>query len=213
MLRILVVDDHPSVVSALERLFAETEDMQVVATANGGVQAISQARAHRPDVILMDLSMPDLDGVEATRRIIGEDAGAHVVMLSSFSGRSDILRAIDAGAIGYLLKDAAPEELLRGIRAAARGESPIAAKAASVLVSARTEQSDAGPELSTREREVLGLVVAGFGNKQIAQQLGIAEKTVKAHLTNVFQRLHVTNRAQAASWAQRHGLASASLSA
>jgi DNA-binding NarL/FixJ family response regulator len=209
MLRILVVDDHPFVVSALERLFAETDDMQVVATANGGVQAITQAKEHRPDVILMDLSMPDLDGVEATRRIVDADTGAHVVMLSSFSGRADILRAIDAGAIGYLLKDADPDELLRGIRAAARGESPIAAKAASVLVSARTEHTEAGLELSTREREVLKLVVAGFGNKQIAQQLGIAEKTVKAHLTNVFQRLHVTNRAQAASWAQRHGLSPA----
>lgn len=210
MLRILVVDDHPFVVSALERLLAETDDMQVVATANGGVQAIAQAKEHQPDVILMDLSMPDLDGVEATRRIVDADAGAHVVMLSSFSGRADILRAIDAGAIGYLLKDANPDELLRGIRAAARGESPIAAKAASVLVSARTEHVDAGPELSTREREVLKLVVTGFANKQIAQQLGIAEKTVKAHLTNVFQRLHVTNRAQAASWAQRHGLDSGS---
>jgi DNA-binding NarL/FixJ family response regulator len=127
----------------------------------------------------------------------------NVVVLTAFSDRSRILDAIDAGAVGYLLKDAEPDELIRGLQAAARGESPLAPKAAQALVAARAEQQG-DPELTPREQEVLALLADGLPNKLIARRLDISEKTVKAHLTNIFQRIGVTDRTQAALWAQRH---------
>jgi DNA-binding NarL/FixJ family response regulator len=148
----------------------------------------------RPDVVLMDLSMPELGGVEATAQIDGAHDGAvSIVILTSFSDREQVLAALDAGASGYLLKDADPDELIRGIRAAARGESPIAPKAAREVIATRSEQRT-GPDLSGREREVLELVAQGLPNKQIALRLSISEKTVKAHLTSIFESLGVTDR-------------------
>ena len=205
-IRVLLVDDHPLMLAAVAQLLAGCDDIEVVATASDGAQAVVRATEHAPDVILMDFSMPGMDGVEATRRIIEQHSGARVVMLTSFSDREGILRAIDAGAVGYLLKDADPEELLLGIRAAARGESPMASKAVSALVAARTEARGPSDGLSGREREVLTLVSSGLANKQIALRLRISEKTVKAHLTNIFQRLGVSDRLSATLWAQRHGL-------
>jgi DNA-binding NarL/FixJ family response regulator len=152
----------------------------------------------------MDLLMPVLDGTEATRRIVGADPAVRVVVLTSFSDGDRILEALDAGAAGYLLKDAEPEELFRSIRAAARGESPLAPKAATEVLAARRDQR--GGALTGRELEVLGLVRAGLPNKLIARRLEISEKTVKAHLTSVFQRIGVTDRTQAALWAERHGV-------
>jgi len=154
----------------------------------------------RPDVVLMDLSMPGMDGVAATRAIVAAHDGAvRVVVLTSFANRDQILAAIDAGASGYMLKDAEPEELLAAVRAAARGEAPLAPKAAREVLAARTERP-AAAELSPREHDVLRLVAAGLPNKRIARELEISEKTVKAHLTNVFQRIGVTDRTQAALW-------------
>jgi DNA-binding NarL/FixJ family response regulator len=153
----------------------------------------------------MDLEMPVMDGIEATRRIRESDGEARVVVLTSFSDRDRILQALDAGAVGYLLKDAEPDELLRGIRAAARGESPLAPRAASAVLSAREAERPAR-ELSERQRTIVAMVAAGKQNKHIARELGISEKTVKAHLTAIFQALGVTDRTQAALWAQRHGL-------
>jgi len=153
----------------------------------------------------MDLSMPGLDGIEATKQVLASRPDTQVLVLTSFSDRERILQALDAGACGYLLKDAEPDELLRAIRAAARGEAPLSPRAAQALLSARREP---GPlaGLSDREREVLSLVAAGLANKQIAQRLGISEKTVKAHLTRVFREIGVFDRTQAALWAQRNGL-------
>lgn len=145
-----------------------------------------------------------LDGIEATRRIVAEVEGVAVVILTSFSDRERILRALDAGAVGYLLKDAEPDELLRGIHAAARGESPLAPKAANAILRARSEQQTV--TLSSREREVLVCVAEGLQNKLIARRLGIAEKTVKSHLTSVFAQIGVTDRTQAALWARRNGV-------
>jgi DNA-binding NarL/FixJ family response regulator len=153
----------------------------------------------------MDLEMPGVDGVEATRRVARVAPGARVVALTSFSDRERILRVLDAGAVGYLLKDADPADLERGIRAAARGESPLDPRAAGAVLGARA-RPDPAADLSSREREVLALVVAGHPNKVIARRLGISEKTVKAHLTSVFRTLGVTDRTQAALWAERHGL-------
>jgi DNA-binding NarL/FixJ family response regulator len=178
-------------------------DDHAVAT---GREAVACACEHRPDVVLMDLSMPDLDGIEATRIVKQRCPGTHVVVVTAFSERDRILQALDAGAVGYLLKDAEPAEILSGIRAAARGEAPLAPKAASALLAARAERR-AGPDLTEREREVLALVGEGLPNKLIARRLGIAEKTVKAHLTNVFRQIGVFDRTQAALWAQQHGLA------
>jgi DNA-binding NarL/FixJ family response regulator len=161
----------------------------------------------------MDLQMPVLDGVEATRAIVAEQLGTEVLVLTSFSDHARIDAAVEAGAVGYLLKDAEPETLLDGIRAVARGESPLDPRAARRLLS-RTARSGSAPTtdhgvpagLSPREAEVLRLVVEGLLNKQIAQRLGITERTVKAHLTSAYQRIGVADRTQAALWAQRHDL-------
>jgi DNA-binding NarL/FixJ family response regulator len=205
MIRVLLADDHVLVRAGLERLLRGVAGIEVVGTAADGGEAVELALSERPDVVLMDLEMPVLDGIEATRRITAEVEGAAVVILTSFSDRERILRALDAGAVGYLLKDAEPDELVRGIFAAARGESPLAPKAAHAVLRARSEEQFV--TLSPREREVLALVAQGLQNKHIARQLEISEKTVKAHLTSVFSQIGATDRTQAALWAQRNGLA------
>jgi DNA-binding NarL/FixJ family response regulator len=206
VIRIVIAEDHALVRSGLVDLLTAAGDIEVVGTASNGEEAIAAANQLAPDLVLMDLSMPELDGIEATRRLAAA-AGPSVVVLTSFSDRERILRALDAGAVGYLLKDAEPEELVRGVRAAARGESPLDPKAASAVLSARAERKNGGAEdLSPREREVLALVAAGLPNKLIARRLDISEKTVKAHLTRVFQQIGVTDRTQAALWAERQGL-------
>jgi DNA-binding NarL/FixJ family response regulator len=202
MIRVLLADDHGLVRDGLGRLLASVPDIEVVGAAADGREAIQLAREHRPDVILMDLRMPGMDGSEATRRLLEDDPATQVVILTSFSERDEILTALDAGAIGYLLKDAEPDEVIRGVRAAAHGESPLAPRAARELLGSRG--SVAPPHLSDREREVLQLVTRGLPNKLIARDLGISEKTVKAHLTTIFQRIGVTDRVQAAMWARDH---------
>jgi DNA-binding NarL/FixJ family response regulator len=207
VISLLLAEDHPVVRVGLERLLANVDDIEVVGTAATGAEAVDLCDRLRPDVVLMDLSMPVLGGVEATAQIdAAHDGAVSVVILTSFSDREQVLAALDAGASGYLLKDADPDELIRGIRAAARGESPIAPKAAREVIATRSEQRT-GPDLSLREREVLELVAEGLPNKQIALRLSISEKTVKAHLTNIFERLGVTDRYQAALWAKQHGVA------
>jgi DNA-binding NarL/FixJ family response regulator len=204
MIRLLLAEDHSLVRAGLADLLGNVEDFELVAAAADGAEAVALAAEHRPQVVLMDLLMPELDGIEATRRIVRADPGVQVVVLTSFSDRERILDALDAGAIGFLLKDAEPAELFHGIRAAARGESPLAPKAAREVLLARSELGDRG--LTERELDVLGLVRAGLANKLIARRLEISEKTVKAHLTSIFQRIGVTDRTQAALWAERHGV-------
>ena len=205
MTRVVLVDDHQILRVGLARMLAAEDDIEVVGTAGDGAEAVRVVSETNPDVVLMDLSMPGMDGVEATRAITASGSAAKVVVLTSFSDRERILGALDAGAIGYLLKDAEPDDLLRGIRAAARGDWPIDPRAARLLLG-EGEGRPAGPRLSQRETEVLRLVAAGLPNKTIARRLGIAERTVKAHLTRVFEQLAVTDRTQAALWAERHGL-------
>jgi DNA-binding NarL/FixJ family response regulator len=204
VIRLLLAEDHPVVRAGLERLLANEADIEIVGAAANGREAVELARQLQPNVVLMDISMPVMDGVEATRRIVeaqGEEV--RVVILTSFSDRAEIIAALDSGASGYLLKDAEPRELLAGVRAAARGESPLAPRAAREVLSARTSDKPQS-ELSVRETDVLRLVARGFPNKRIARELEISEKTVKAHLTNIFQRIGVSDRTQAALWAKEH---------
>jgi DNA-binding NarL/FixJ family response regulator len=206
VIRVMLADDHQLVRSGLAALLAGTEDIEVVGTAANGEKAVEMARQTTPDVVLMDLVMPVMDGVEATRRLMADLPGTQVVVLTSFSDQERILAALDAGAIGYLLKDVDPAELIRGVRAAARGESPLHPKAARSLLSSRTESRPperTNVDLTPREAQVLGLLRQGLANKQIARSLGISQATVKAHLTSVFQRIGVTDRVQAAVWAER----------
>jgi DNA-binding NarL/FixJ family response regulator len=205
MIRVLIADDHLVVRSGLEQLLATFEDVELVASASDGEEAVRLCAEHVPDVALLDLEMPGTDGIEAARRIDERVPTTRVVVFTSFSDRERILQALEAGAIGYLLKDADPDELHRGIRAAARGESPIDPKAAAELLATRGGSAPTG-DLSDREREVLVLVASGLANKQIARRLSISEKTVKGHLTRIFQTIGVADRTQAALWAERNGL-------
>jgi len=205
MITLVIADDHKVVRTGLEQLIDTFGDVQLLGAGSNGEDAIRLCVAHRPDVALLDLEMPEVDGIEATRRIRVEAPETRVVLFTSFSDRERIMQALEAGAIGYLLKDAEPEELHRGILAAARGESPLAPKAAAEVIGARTAAAPGGG-LTEREREVLILVADGLANKQIARRLGISEKTVKGHLTRIFQAIGVADRTQAALWAERSGL-------
>jgi DNA-binding NarL/FixJ family response regulator len=199
-MRLVVADDHA--VAALQRAVDGTDDVMLVAAAATGAEALELCRRERPDVLLIGLSMPGLDGVAAARELSAAHPEIRVVVLTTPSDRGRILEALDAGAIGYLPKDAAPADLIAGVRAASRGESP---RAASPAPRARSERR-AADELSERELDVLALVGAGLPNKQIAGRLEISEKTVKNHLTSIFRALGVEDRTQAALWAQRHGV-------
>lgn len=211
MIRLVIADDHAVVRRGLTGMLGELDDVEVVGVAADGAEAVRQVGELAPDLVLMDLQMPVMDGVAATRTITEQSPGTDVLILTSFSDGPRLLAAIDAGAVGYLLKDAEPEDLVAGIRAAARGESPIDPKAARHLLTSRAtgrwaeEQTAPRTVLSVREREVLDLVAAGLANKQIARRLGITERTVKGHLTSAFQRIGVADRTQAALWVERHG--------
>lgn len=212
MIRVIVVDDHPVVCAGLARLIAAEDDLEVLATALDGEKAIELDRTLRPDVTLMDLSMHPVDGVEATRRIMAQRPDAHVLVLAATADPPHVLAAIDAGALGFLLKDSDPTAIGDGIRAAARGESPLDPRLASTLVRDRHSRR-AGVKLTDREAEVLALAAQGMLNKQIARTLGIGEKTVKAHLGRVYERLGVTNRADAVAWALDSDLVTTATSA
>ncbi|MDX8150593.1 response regulator transcription factor [Patulibacter brassicae] len=201
---VLVADDHGVMREGLARLIDAVEDLALVGVAADGAEAVAAVREHEPDVVLMDLDMPGVDGIEATRRIQVERPATAVLVLTAFSDRPRILGALRAGACGYLLKDASSAEVADGIRAAARGESPLDPRAARTVLAARAEP-DPLEGLSPRERDVLALLVEGLPNKLIARRLGISEKTVKSHLTRVFRAIGVDDRTQAALWAQRRG--------
>lgn len=207
MITILLVDDHAVVREGL-RAFLELQDgLQVVGEAQDGEEAVAQAERLDPDVILMDLVMPRLDGVAAMRRLREAAPRSRVVVLTSFLEDERLLPAIQAGAAGYLLKNTEPAELARAIRAAHAGEAIIDPTVAARLVAALADgRPPAGQELTRREREVLQLIVRGRSNKRIAFELGIAEKTVKTHVGHVLAKLGVTDRTQAALLAVREGI-------
>jgi DNA-binding NarL/FixJ family response regulator len=205
VISVLIADDHGVIRDGLGRLISALDDMEVVGLAGDGEEALRKVGELHPDVVLMDLDMPRMDGIEATRRVIADHPGTAVLVLTSFSDKPRILGALKAGAAGYLLKDVAADEVAAGIRSAARGESPLDPRAARTILTAQAEP-DPLDALSDREREVLLLLVEGLPNKLIARRLDITEKTVKSHLTRVFREIGVTDRTQAALWAERHGL-------
>jgi DNA-binding NarL/FixJ family response regulator len=202
-IRVLLCDDHAVVREGLARLLARTDGIDVVGSAADVAEAVAAALALRPDVVLMDLAMPNVDGIAATRRITTEAPGSRVVVLTSFGDNARIHDALDAGALGYLLKDAEAAEVVRAIRAAARDESPLDPRIARAVL-ARGTMPAALSGMTAREREVLALLGTGLPNKVIARRLGISEATVKAHLTRVFRQLGVRDRTQAAIWAREH---------
>ena len=201
-IRVLLVDDHQLVRAGLAALLDTADGVNVVGEAADGRQAIEQARQLRPDVILMDLSMPVMGGAAATREVLAELPGTSIVVLTSFSERDRVSEALAAGAIGYLLKDCEPRELIAAVRSAAAGHAPLDPRVAKALLPSTGGGSE--PELSPRERQVLALVSEGMANKQIGRALGITERTVKAHLVNVFRRIGVSDRTSAALWAREH---------
>jgi DNA-binding NarL/FixJ family response regulator len=198
--RVLLVDDHRLVRAGLAALLAGTDGIDVVGEAADGRQAVELAGELLPDVVLMDLSMPVLDGVEATRQILERAPSTHVVVLTSFADHHRVSEAVAAGAVGYLLKDCDPRDVVAAVRSAAEGNAPIDPRVARALLPTPSARRDEG--LSARELQVLRLLAQGMANKQIGRALGISERTVKVHVGNVFRRLGVADRTSAALWAR-----------
>jgi DNA-binding NarL/FixJ family response regulator len=203
MITVLVVDDHHLVRSGLVALLGATDDLVVLDQAADGAEAVEAVARQTPDVVLMDLSMPVLDGVAATRLILSDHPSVKVVVLTSFSDRDRVDDALAAGAVGYQLKDSEPAGLLAAVRAAAEGHAPLDPRVARALLPDRSARR---PEdvMTPRELEVLRLVARGLANKQVGRALGISERTVKAHLGRVFSHLGVSDRTSAALWARDH---------
>ena len=203
MIRVLVADDHPIVRGGIVALLESTDDMTVVAQAATGLEAVDLALALNPDLVLMDLRMPDLDGDEATARIVAAAPGIRILVLTTYESDASILTAIEAGASGYLLKAAPEQELLAGIRSVARGEVALAPSIAAMLVN-RVKTPSIG--LSPRETEILRLVASGLSNPAIGRALFIGEATVKTHLLHAFEKLGVNDRTRAVTKAMELGL-------
>ncbi|WP_026928933.1 response regulator [Glycomyces tenuis] len=206
-IRLLIADDHPVVRDGLRGMFARTEDIEVVGEAADGREAVDRAAAIGPDVVLMDLRMPGTDGVTAIRTLAERGVASKVLVLTTYDTDTDVLPAIEAGASGYLLKDASPEELRRAIRAAHEGRTVLAPSVASVLMErVRRPAAEAAGPLSERELEVLALIAKGHSNREAAAELFISEATVKTHLTHIYAKLEVNDRAAAVGAAYRRGL-------
>jgi DNA-binding NarL/FixJ family response regulator len=207
-IRILIVDDHPVVREGLAGMIGTQPDLEVVGEAGNGVEAIRQAEALKPDLILMDLQMPTMDGAVAIRQILQDNPSARVLVLTAFDTDERILHAVEAGAQGYLLKGAPRDDLFRAIRVVAEGGSLLQPSVAAKLLTrvGQMLKQDDTEQLTEREREVLDLLARGFRNKEIAEKLIISERTVKFHVGIIFQKLGVSNRAEAVSRAIQSGL-------
>lgn len=203
---LLIVDDHPVVRDGLRGMFESAAGFTVLGEAAGGVEAVAKAAVLDPDVVLMDLRMPGGSGVDAIRELTRRGARAKVLVLTTYDTDSDTLPAIEAGATGYLLKDAPRDELFTAVRAAAEGRSVLSPAVASRLVSAVRAPAPRNEPLSAREREVLALVAKGTSNREIARELFISEATVKTHLTHLYAKLGVNDRAAAVAVAYDRGI-------
>ena len=201
MIRVIVADDHPVVRAGLGAVIAEQDDLELVAEAENGATAVALFREHRPDVALMDLRMPVMDGVEAIREITTEFPDARILALTTYEGDADIRRALEAGASGYLLKDMLLTEVLTAVRAVHRGERVIP-----IAVAERLAEFPERSDLTERETEVLQLVARGISNKEVARAIGRTDETVKIHLKNAFAKLAVADRTEAVTVALTRGL-------
>jgi NarL family two-component system response regulator LiaR len=212
-IRILIVDDHTIVRKGIRALLAETEDIQIVGEASDGLTAVELSKQLEPDVILMDIIMPKMDGIEATRRITSQQSHVHVLVLTSFIGDDNVFPAIKAGALGYLLKDSEPAELTRAIHRVYRGEPslhPIIARKMMKEISEPAGEKLTPEPLTERELEVLQLLAKGMTNEEISTKLVISEVTVRTHVSHLLAKLHLANRVQATLYALKKGISSIS---
>jgi NarL family two-component system response regulator LiaR len=211
LIRVLIADDHAILRKGIRALLRTEADIEVVGEAGDGAEAVAQAEALHPDVILMDLVMPNMDGIEATRRIASEQPGVRILVLTSFAADDKVFPAIKAGALGYILKDSGPEELVQAIHQVYLGQPSLEPSIALKIlqeVSHPPQRPLAPDPLSGREMEVLRLLVRGKSNREIADQLIITELTVRTHVSNILGKLHLASRTQAALYALKEGLAS-----
>ena len=210
-IRVLIVDDHTIVRKGIRALLTEIAGIDVVGEAADGQEAVAQANSLRPDVILMDLAMPRMDGIEATRQIKTSQPESRILVMTSFATDDKVLPAIKAGALGYLLKESAPEDLVQAIQQIHRGDSSLHPTIARKVLQEITHPSDRPPTpdpLTKREAEVLLLVAQGLSNQDIARKLYISNATVRSHVSNIMSKLHLATRIQAALYALREGLVS-----
>ena len=208
-IRVLIVDDHTIVRKGIRALLAEIEGIEVVGEADNGQEAVTQAQTLHPDVILMDLAMPKMDGIEATRQIKASQPDSRILVMTSFAADDKVFPAIKAGALGYLLKESAPEDLVQAIHQIHRGESSLHPTIARKVLQEITHPSDRPPTpnpLTEREEQVLRLVAQGLSNQDIARKLNISDPTVRTHVSNIMSKLHLATRIQAALYALREGL-------
>jgi two-component system, NarL family, response regulator LiaR len=210
-IRVLIVDDHEIVRKGIRALLATKRDIQVIAEAGDGVEAVALAQAHHPDVVLMDLVMPKMDGIQATREISAGVPGTRILVLTSFAADEQVFPAIQAGALGYLLKDSGPQDLIQAIRQVYRGEpslEPSVARKVLAELSHPVKKPLTPDPLTARELDILRLIAQGQNNKEIAGEFVIAEETVKTHVSNILNKLHLASRTQAALYALKEGIAS-----
>jgi len=208
-IRVLVVDDHEIVRKGIRALLSREHEIEVIGEAADGEQAIDQAQSLCPDVILMDLVMPKLDGIEAIKRIVAQQSKARMLVLTSFAADDKVFPAIKAGALGYLLKDSGPDELVQAIHQVYRGEPSLDPSIARKLLQELSHPPKTAPTtdpLTERELDVLRLVAQGKSNREIAEQLVITEMTVRTHVSNILSKLHLASRTQAALYALKEGL-------
>ncbi len=210
-IRVFIADDHAIVRKGIRALLATEPEIEVIGEAGDGTEAVAEAEKLRPDVLLMDLVMPKMDGIEATRQITARFPGVRILVLTSFAADDKVFPAIKAGALGYLLKDSSPEELVQAIRQVHKGEPSLEPAIARKVLSelSHPPKSPLTPEpLTERELDVLRLVAQGKSNRDIAEQLVITEMTVRTHVSNILSKLHLASRTQAALYALREGIAS-----
>jgi NarL family two-component system response regulator LiaR len=206
MIRVLLVDDHPMVRSGLTALLSAYDDLELAGEASNGAEAVRICARARPDVVLMDLMMPEMDGAAATRAIRAQHPTVQVIALTSFKEDDLVQGALKAGAIGYLLKNVSADDLARAIRAAAAGRPTLAPEATQALINATTHPPVPGDELTEREREVLALMVEGLSNPGIAGKLYVSQSTVKFHVSSILSKLQVANRTEAVALAVKQRL-------
>jgi two-component system, NarL family, response regulator LiaR len=207
-IRVMLVDDHNVVRSGLAAFLRAYEDLQLVGEARNGLEAVNLCREKKPDVILMDLMMPEMDGIAATRAILADDPEIKIIAMTSFEEEELVHGVLAAGATSYLLKNVTSDELAATIRAASLGQSTLSPEAAKVLVQATRPTKDPLVDLTERERQVLNLVVQGQSNRQIADGMVISVATVKAHISNILSKLQVSSRAEAIAYAIKHRIVS-----